>query len=161
MVTLGRVTGRSLFGMKSFSHDPALVEWESRQHEAITGDPVWRLNCYREALFLLEGVRQDVKELGRPAAHVGAASQLLSAVGSVAANIAEGYGRPTTADRVRFFSYALGSAREAIAWYMTIRPSTDDAGVEERIVRLARIRRMLIGLLTRLRTRSGRPFDSW
>jgi four helix bundle protein len=147
--------------MTTDSADVALFEWETRQPEGVTGDPLWRLNCYREALFLLERTAEDVRELGRPKSQVAAAEQLLTAVGSIAANMAEGYGRPTTADRVRFFSYALGSAREAIAWYQALRPSTADARIDDRITRLARIRRMLLGLLTRLRAKSGRKFDSW
>jgi four helix bundle protein len=141
--------------------DTALAEWEARQPSALTADPLWRLICYRESLFLLEQVREDVKEFGLPSVLSGAREQLLTSVGSIAANIAEGYGRPSTADRLRFFSYALGSAREAIAWYQTLRPSTTHEGVDDRIARLARIRRMLLGLLSRLRTKGGRKFDSW
>jgi len=151
----------NLLGVTNDSDDAALLAWEARQHTAITGDPLRRLNCYREALFLLEQVREDVKELGPPNLHSAAKEQLLTSVGSIAANIAEGYGRPSTVDRVRFFSYALGSVREAIAWYQTLRPSAEHAGVDDRIDRLARIRRMLLGLLTRLRTKGGRKFDSW
>jgi four helix bundle protein len=150
-----------LLGVTNDSNDAALVAWETRQPTAITGDPLWRLNCYRGALFLLEQVREDVKELGLPGSHTDAKEQLLRSVGSIAANIAEGYGRPSTADRLRFFSFALGSAREAIAWYQTIRPAAEHVGVDDRIERLARIRRMLLGLLTRLRTKGARKFDSW
>ena len=95
------------------------------------------------------------------AVHDGAAEQLLTSVGSIAANIAEGYGRPTVADRARFFSYALGSAREALAWSQALRSAQPHAAIDDRLVRLARVRRMLIGLLTRLRTKSGRKFDTW
>ena len=147
--------------MSSGVGDAPLERWASRQHEAITGDPVWRLSCYREAMFLVEGAAADVRELGQSSSHREVASQLLAAVGSIAANIAEGYGRPSTADRVRFFAYALGSARESIAWYQALRPAGEHAGIDERIVRLSRVRRMLLGLLTRLRTKGGREFDSW
>ncbi|MFI5311425.1 MAG: hypothetical protein ACHQQ3_09345 [Gemmatimonadales bacterium] len=51
--------------MNSAARDEAFEEWAARQHEAITGDPVWRLNCYREAMFLLEGVGDDIRELDR------------------------------------------------------------------------------------------------
>jgi four helix bundle protein len=150
-----------LRAVTSDSSDAALREWEMRQHQSITGDPLWRLNCYRESLFLLEQVRQDVKDLGPLNSHTAAKEQLLTSVGSIGANIAEGSGRPSVADRVRFFSYALRSAREAIAWYQTLRPSEEHAGIDDRIARLARIRRMLLGLLRRLRTKGGRKFDSW
>src|SRR5579871_2803722 len=41
-------------------------------------------------------------------------AQLRSAVNSIGANIAEGYGRGPGPDRVRFFRIARGSAEEAI-----------------------------------------------
>ena len=88
--------------MTTESTDSALLEWERRQHAAITGDPLWRLNCYREALYLVDVIRDDVREFGRSAALVTAEEQLLTSVASIAANIAEGYGRPSMADRVRF-----------------------------------------------------------
>ena len=147
--------------MTNESNDVELEVWAARQHESITGDSLWRLNCYRETLFLVEKVRDDVKELGQPGTYGAAREQLLTSVGSIAANIAEGYGRPTTADRSRFLSYALGSAREAIAWYQALRPSTEHAVIDDRIARLARVRRMLLGLLSRLKTKGGRRFDAW
>jgi four helix bundle protein len=161
LVTLSCVVSVRLLGMTTDSSDTALLAWEAGQHTAITGDPLWRLNCYREALFLLEQVREDVKELGLPGSQTDVKEQLVRSVGSIAANIAEGYGRPSTADRLRFFSFALGSAREAIAWYQTLRPAAEHVGLDDRIERLARIRRMLLGLLTRLRTNGARKFDSW
>ena len=147
--------------MSNESTDPELIEWEARQHEAVTGDPVWRLLCYREALFLLEQVRDDVSAIAHSSVHAPSMGQLLRATGSISANIGEGYGRPTTADRVRYFTYALGSTRESISWYEALRPSIGRAATDARLNRLARIRRLLIGLLSRLRTKTGRKFDSW
>src|ERR1035437_10432250 len=97
--------------MKNDYTDEALLEWQARQPDAFTGDPLWRLDTYREALYLADRVRADVIEAGVPGSYAAMKEQLLTSVGSIAANIAEGYGRPTTADRVRFLSYALGSAR--------------------------------------------------
>jgi four helix bundle protein len=141
--------------------DAALAEWEAQQLDAVKGDPIWRLHCFREALFLVELVRDDVRKFDRAGADEAAQGQLLRAVGSIAANLAEGYGRPTAADRVRFFSYALGSAREAMTWYRLLRSSDDAAMFSDRLERLARICRMLVGLLTRIRDRTGRKFESW
>jgi four helix bundle protein len=141
--------------------DTELLEWEKRQREAITGDPLWRLLVYRQSMFLIELSRGDVRASAQTVAESPRSEQLLRAVGSIAANIAEGYGRPTTADRVRFFTYALGSVREAIAWYEALRPLSDSAFIDDRTDRLARVRRMLLGLLSRLRAKGGRKFDSW
>ena len=41
------------------------------------------------------------------------AGQLYAAIGSIAANIGEGYSRSSGKDRARIFEYALGSVREA------------------------------------------------
>jgi hypothetical protein len=41
-----------LVPMANEPRDTALLEWEARQPDAITKDPLWTLNCYREALFL-------------------------------------------------------------------------------------------------------------
>ncbi len=141
--------------------DTAIREWEARQPDSVTGDPIWRLHCFREALFLVELVRDDIRRFDRAGADEEAQGQLVRAVGSIAANVAEGYGRPTSADRVRFFSYALGSAREAMTWYRLLRSADDTALFADRLERLARICRMLIGLLTRIRERTGRKFESW
>ena len=147
--------------MSNESTDTELIEWEKLQHQAVTGDPVWRLLCYRESMFLLEQVREDMKAFEHSSVHAPSMGQLLRATGSISANIAEGYGRPTTADRVRFLSYALGSARESISWYQALRPSIEHVATDSRLTRIARIRRLLIGLLSRLRTKTGRKFDSW
>ena len=42
-------------------------------------------------------------------------SQLLRASSSVALNLAEGSGKPTTRDQLRFYSIAMGSLRESQA----------------------------------------------
>ena len=45
------------------------------------------------------------------------ADQLYRAVGSIGANIAEGYSRGSRKDRARFYEYSFGSARESRDWY--------------------------------------------
>ena len=135
--------------MPTNPNDVELLEWERTQPDAITKDPLWTLDCYRESLFLVDAAREDAHKLARHESMATVRGQLLSSVGSIAANIAEGYGRMTAADRSKFLSYALGSAREAITWYRAVRPIGQVDETSTRIDRLARIRRMLIGLLKR------------
>ena len=141
--------------------DVELRAWEREQPDAITKDPLWTLNCYREALFLVDVARADIDRVADRPALAASKGQLLTSVTSVAANIAEGYGRMTAADRARFLSYALGSAREAIMWYRAVAPSPRDPQIADRIERLSRIRRMLIGLLKRPSQSGARRFDPW
>src|SRR5262245_11032184 len=104
--------------------DPdGLVEWANKQvPEVIRQDPIWRLPAYRFALYLgdlvqlvdLPLIRADYRT--RP--HI---DQLLDAVGSISANIAEGYGRTSGPDRGKFYEYAESTARESREWFFKVR----------------------------------------
>jgi four helix bundle protein len=134
--------------------DRRLVEWTATRSVVDRGDPVWELISYRFARYAMDLAREDVASLGDARHDVG--DQLLRAAGSVSANIAEGYSRPTVADRTRFYSYALGSVREAATWYAALEGAelTPDT-VAERIAVLARIRRLLFGMITAAKKRKG------
>ncbi len=89
--------------------------YEASPPAAYSGDPIWRTRMFRMASYLGAHCSTDVSHLGaRVSLHV--AHQFVRAVSSIAANIAEGYSRGGTADRMRFYTYALGSTREALAW---------------------------------------------
>lgn len=79
------------------------------------GDPIWRTRMFRMASYLGGRCSGDVAQLGTRVSQF-LASQFTRAVGSITANIAEGYSRGPTGDRLRFYTYALGSVREALAW---------------------------------------------
>ncbi|HEX8848956.1 MAG TPA: four helix bundle protein [Gemmatimonadaceae bacterium] len=74
-------------------------------------------------------------------------SQLIRAIGSIGAQIAEGYARRSRADRIRYYEYALGSAEEAISWYETARPVLDASVLEARLGGLVSIRRLLLVMI--------------
>ena len=68
---------------------------------------------------LAEELRAAVVELSnRPTARrdFKFRDQIVPAASSVAANIAEGYGRSAHADFARFIGYAIGSLRETETW---------------------------------------------
>lgn len=92
-------------------------EWLKAVPETIKGDALWKVESYRLALFVSELAWQDCTRLIQDKRTVTLADQLYRAVGSIGANIAEGYSRGTGKDRVRFYEYALGSARESRHWY--------------------------------------------
>jgi four helix bundle protein len=72
---------------------------------------------YRKALFLSDLTWSDVTKLVADRRTISLGDQLCRAVGSIGANLAEGYSRGSAKDRIRFFEYSLGSAREARDWY--------------------------------------------
>jgi four helix bundle protein len=142
--------------------DPALEKWVRGLPIAVTSDALWRLNCYRGALFLFSLAREDALALHGARPFSAIAEQLARSAGSIGANIAEAYGRPTNSDRIRYFTYALGSVREATTWYDGARSTLDGEQITDRLSRLSRVRAMLIGLLSRLhRTSSGKKLESW
>lgn len=141
--------------------DPELAEWFAAQPRDVVLDPLWRLDAYRHAAFLAALARIDAARLRANPTLETLSGQLLTAVTSVAANIAEGYGRPTAADRIRFFAYALGSLREAHVWYEAASFALADGAPADRLARMIRLRRILYGLLVRLRSRARKPAEHW
>jgi len=119
-------------------------EWEAGVPSEIVEDALWKVAAYRLALFAADTGWTDVQRLA--AAHItrSLADQLYRALGSIGANIAEGYSRSTGRDRARFFEYALGSARESRDWYYKARHVLSDPVMEHRLELLTRIVKLLI-----------------
>ena len=126
----------------------ASLDWDTLR------DPVWRLPSYRLAIFLLELGWNDAHLLSRDQVSALVAAQLYRALGSIGANIAEGYSRGSGRDRVRFYEYALGSARECMVWYRGALPVLGDPTTKARCDALNRIVRMLLIAIPRERTRN-------
>jgi four helix bundle protein len=132
------------------------AEWARGVPESITADALWRCESYRRALFAADRAWLDVRSLAHtPCARV-LADQLYRSVGSVSANIAEGCSRGSAADRVRFFEYALGSAREARDWYFKARFAIGTATADDRMRLLTSVIRLLLIALPQERRRSVR-----
>jgi four helix bundle protein len=134
--------------MQSFS------EWLATVPETITNDPLWRMKVYRMALFLGDLAWHDVTKLASDRRTVGLADQLFRAVGSIGANIAEGYGRQSGKDRTRFYEYALGSTRESRHWYYQGRYVLSEKVAEHRVNVLAEIARLLLSIIPQERVRN-------
>ena len=125
--------------------DSQLREWETTVPKGTRDDIIWTFHTYRVALFLLHLAREDVRRAR------AIADQLLRAVASISANIGEGYGRSTPADRARCYDIALGSLRESASWYDAARLHLAPDVVDHRTDQLAELRRMLYGAIRSLR----------
>jgi four helix bundle protein len=143
------------------SHQPSDTQraWELTCSSSITSDVIWKLDAYRASLYLLHAARHDCRILRRKQHADAVVSQLLHAAGSVSANLAEGYSRSTRNDRLRFFGYALGSVRECLTWYEAARGALTGAVIDDRLLRLSRIRSLLLGLIRLLRASPTAPFE--
>lgn len=93
------------------------AEWEQKVPQVLQDDLLWKMKVYRYALFLSDICWQDVSKLVKDGRTKSLANQLYRAMGSVAANLEEGYSKQSAKDRARFYEYALGSARESRGWY--------------------------------------------
>ena len=137
--------------------DLPFEEWEREQLPAFTEDVMWKMVSLRVALYLLDLARLDIEAMRGAYAMDRVATQLYSAVGSIGANLTEGFSRATLPDRARFFSYALGSVRESIWWYAAARGVLEDEAYRRRLVVLARERRLLVGTLRKTHERIKDP----
>ena len=126
-------------------------EWGESVPEEITGDPLWRLEAYRLALFAAELGWHDVTKMMRDQRMRSLSDQLYRALGSISANIAEGYSRGTGKDRARFYEYALGSARESRDWYYKARHKLGDSVAQHRVSLLTQIVRLLLAMVPQQR----------
>jgi four helix bundle protein len=113
-------------------------------------DPLFRMKAYRLAVDLLDVAWQDAKTLSAEPVTERIAGQLYSAVGSIAANLGEGYSRSSGKDRARIFEFALSSVRESITWYQAGRPVLGEI-VPSRLNVLEELRRLLLAIIPRER----------
>jgi four helix bundle protein len=118
-------------------------EWLASVPVEITDDALWRMEVYRLALFASDLAWHDVSRLVQDKRTISLSDQLYEAVGSISANIAEGYSRSSGKDEARFYEYSLGSAREARTWYFQGRHVLGATVTLHRIRLLTQIIRLL------------------
>jgi four helix bundle protein len=122
-------------------------EWEKNVPKVIQTDVLWKMKVYRLALFLSDICWNDVSSLVGDQRTKSLSNQLYRAVGSIAANIEEGYSKQSGKDRARFYEYALGSARESRGWYYRGRHVLDEKVFEHRAWLLTEVIKMLLSIV--------------
>ncbi len=135
-------------------------DWEEEVITEIREDSLWKIKAYRLALFTSDIGWQDVSKLVTDGRTVKLSDQLYRALGSISANIAEGYSRGTGKDRARFYEYALGSARESRDWYYKGRHVLGEAVATHRIKLLSEVIRLLLTMVPQQRGRNLREDQS-
>ena len=122
-------------------------EWARTVPDAITNDMLWKVQAYRLGLFAADLGWSDVTKLVSDKRTVALSDQLYRALGSISANIAEGYSRESQKDTARYYEYALGSARESRDWYYKARHILSDAVMTERVHLLTQVIRLLMTMV--------------
>jgi four helix bundle protein len=97
-------------------------EWLAQMPDSLKNDPIWQFKAYPKALLLYDLALEDTDKLLQDVRGCELAEQLIDSVGSVSANIDEGFGRGIEGgEYIQFLRYALGSARETRSWYYKAR----------------------------------------
>ncbi len=126
-------------------------EWVKTLPQEIISDSLWKMEAYRLALFAADIGWQDVLKLASDRRMLGVSDQLYRSLGSVSANLAEGYSRGTSKERAHFYEYALGSGRESRDWYYKGRYILGQAVVFHRIRLMTQIIRLLLSMVPQQR----------
>ncbi len=129
-------------------------EWEDEVSDTIKEDALWKMSVYRHALFLGDLGWYDVTKLQQDRRTYGLSNQLYESLGSISANIAEGYSRGSSKERAHFYEYSLGSARESRDWYHKGRHVLDAKVVAHRMSLLVQIIRLLKTMIPQQRGKS-------
>jgi len=127
------------------------AEWIETVPSQITNDPIWKLEVYRLALFADDLGWQDVQKLSKEKLMFSVADQLHRSLGSISANLTEGYSRSKGLDRARFIEIALGSARESRDWYYKSHHVLPADVVKHRIELITKIISMLAPMISHQR----------
>ena len=90
--------------------------WQEGVHASVRDDPLWEFKVYRKALFLYDLTWEDCEYLLKDRRGKEIAAQLIRSVGSISANIEEGYGRGYGKDYAYRLRIAIAEARESRGW---------------------------------------------
>jgi len=123
-------------------------EWEATVSDLIKSDLLWKMQAYRLALFIGDLGWHDVTKLNADHRTTLIANQLYRSLGSISANLAEGYSRSSGKDRARIHEIAFGEARESREWYWKSRHVLGRDVVEHRMDLLVQIIKLLTVTIT-------------
>ena len=127
--------------------------WVRTLPAMLTGDPVWRMEAYRIASYVVHLSWPDVSALAKQPITRQLAQQLYDALDSIPSHIGEGYSRSSGRDRVRLYEYALGSTRECISRYSSSIPVIGEETARHRQSHLRSVVRLLSAMIPHERRR--------
>ena len=117
-----------------------------------------KVAAYKFAKLIADAGWEDANALQQHPLLVGVAPQLVRALGSISANIAEGYARKSPRDRIRYYEYALCSVEESRSWFHVARRAIPPLTIGSRDNQLTSIRRLLLTMIAN--ERRGRNWNS-
>ncbi len=124
------------------------ADWLGTVPAEINNDPIWEHEVYRLALFADDLGWEDTLKLSEAKLMFSVADQLHRSLGSISANLAEGYSRSKGLERARCFEIALGSARASRDWYYKSRHVLSPDVVKHRMGLITHIIAMLAPMIS-------------
>ncbi len=121
-----------------------LEEWSATVPHELTDDPLWSMEVYRLSTLASDLSWYDVSKLVQDKRTISMSDQLYRSVGSIKANIAEGYSHRSGKDQARYYEYSLGSARESRGWYYDARYVLGGPVATHRMQLMTKIIRLLL-----------------
>lgn len=113
-------------------------------------DRVEQFEVYLKAIKLFDDFIEDSEWLLKDIRGREIAKQMTRSVGSISANIEEGYGRGFGKELAYFLRIARGSARESRGWYLRSKWIMPKEIIPERIKQLDIIICMLVSAINKL-----------
>jgi four helix bundle protein len=126
-------------------------EWQNTVPTLLKDDALWKMSVYKYALFLGELGWFDVTKIQGDSRLYKVSNQLYGALGSISANISEGYSRGSNKEHARFYEYALGSARESRDWYYKSRHVLGENVFNHRLTLLTHVIKLLLTMIPQQR----------
>ena len=117
-------------------------------------DKLDELRFYQMAIQLWDECWGDTEILMKDFRGEEMAKQLIRSVGSISANIEEGYGRGFGKEYPHFLRISRGSARESRGWYMKSKFLLENKTIEERVSTLNSITAMLTKTIETLKNKN-------
>jgi four helix bundle protein len=127
--------------------------WIGTVPDVVKKGPVWQSMAYPKALYLYDLAWHDCQVLWKAPLGRPVADQLVRSIGSISANLEEGFGRGVQSKTYdQFLRYSLGSAREAEGWYVRSHHVLPAELIELRLSLLEEIISLLVSTLKRCQT---------
>jgi len=117
--------------------------WQESVHSCLRNDPLWTFLVYPKASFAHNLAWEDCEYLLKDRRGKEVAAQLIRSVGSISANIKEGYGCGYGKDYSYRLRIDMGKARESRGWYWRGRKLLPAEVVNHRMNLLSEIIAML------------------
>src|SRR3972149_12277464 len=107
------------------------------------------LKVWKDAHDLYLLALKDVENFPNSKGAYSLADQLLRSIGSISANISEGFNRRSTKHYISYLDNSIGTTNEAENWYYKVEGAQwlKKDVVKERVEILSEIRQMLFGLI--------------